>query len=130
MRYLLLDEVIELHARVMSQSGGAPGVRDMNALDSALVQPQMSFGGKELHPTIAEKAAALCYSLVMNHPFVDGNKRVGHAATETFLVLNGWELDASVDESEQTIMELAASTLSRQQLLNWISARLRPMSAP
>ena len=64
----------------------------------------MSFGGAELYPTLAEKAAALCFSLVMNHPFVDGNKRIGHAAMETFLVMNGFEMNADVDDSESTIL--------------------------
>src|SRR5690242_19069572 len=101
MRYLTLSEVLEMHRLVLEQSGGAGGVRDQNALESALAQPQMSFGGEELYPTLVEKASALAFSLVMNHPFVDGNKRVGHAAMETFLVLNGYEIHASVDEQEQ-----------------------------
>ena len=71
----------------------------------------MTFGGQELYPGLADKAAALGFSLVCNHPFVDGNKRVGHAAMETFLVLNGWELAAGVDEQEQVILRLAAGAL-------------------
>ena len=81
----------------------APGVRDLNALDSALAQPRMTFGGADLYPTVVEKAAALGFSLVMNHPFVDGNKRIGHAAMETFLVLNGYEIIASADEQERVV---------------------------
>ena len=88
MRYLTLSEVLELHRRVIDQTGGAEGVRDLRGVESAIAQPQMSFDGKHLYPTIEEAAAALCYSLVTNHSFVDGNKRVGHAALETFLVLN------------------------------------------
>lgn len=68
----------------------------------------MSFGGTELYPTLAKKAAALCLSLVMNHPFVDGNKRIGHAAMETFLVMNEFELNADVDDSESVILRIAA----------------------
>jgi len=87
MRYLTLKEVLELHRLILEQSGGMQGVRYLGGLESALAQPQMTFGGQELYPTLAEKAAALGFSLVCNHPFVDGNKRIGHAAMETFLVL-------------------------------------------
>src|SRR5436190_9954800 len=107
-RYLTLEEVLDLHRLALEQSSGLGGVRDLGGLESALAQPQMTFGGQELYPSLAEKAAALGFSLVCNHPFVDGNKRVGHAAMETVLVLNGWELAAGVDEQEQVILRLAA----------------------
>ena len=100
MRYLSLSAILKLHESVLQRSGGATGIRDIRSLESAIAQPQMTFGGIELYPTIEEKAAALCFSLVMNHPFIDGNKRIGHAAMETFLVLNDKELDASVDNGE------------------------------
>ncbi len=125
MRYLTFDETLELHRRLLDQTGGSAEIRDLGALESALAQPQMAFGGDELYPTLEEKASALCFSLVMNHPFVDGNKRIGHAAMETFLVLNGWELVATVDDAEKTILSLAAGELSRQRLLNWVKAHLR-----
>jgi death on curing protein len=80
----------------------------------------MSFGGTELYPTLAEKAAALCYSLVMNHSFVDGNKRIGHAAMETFLIINGFELNAGVDDSETLILRLAAGELERVTFTTWV----------
>ena len=120
MRYLTLGELIELHRQVMEQSGGTDGIRDLGLAESALAQPQMSFGGKELYPTLAEKAAALCFSLVMNHPFVDGNKRIGHAAMETFLVMNGFELNADVDDSESVILRLAAGELERIPFTEWV----------
>src|SRR5262245_34159319 len=99
MRLLALAEVLELHRHVIDQSGGAAGIRDLGALEAAVAQPRMAFGGVDLNPTLAEKAAALCFSLVANHPFIDGNKRVGHAAMETLLVFNRWQLDASVDDA-------------------------------
>ena len=119
MRHLTLGELIELHRRIIEQSGGADGIRDLGLAESALAQPQMSFGGTELYPTLAEKAAALCFSLVMNHPFVDGNKRIGHAAMETFLVMNGFELNADVDDSEYVILRLAAGELERMPFTEW-----------
>jgi death-on-curing protein len=124
-RYLTLEEVLELHRLALEQSGGLGGVRDLGALDSALAQPQMAFGGQELYPTLAEKAAALAFSLVCNHPFVDGNKRVGHAVMETFLVLNGWELVAEVDDQEQVILQLAAGSLKRDEFTAWAQSHLQ-----
>ena len=120
MRYLTLSEVLDLHRLVLQQSGGMAGVRDMNALQSAIAQPEMSFGGQDLYATLAEKAACLGFSIVNNHPFVDGNKRVGHAAMETLLVLNGHELNASTDEQEQTILQLAAGSLGRSEFTEWV----------
>ncbi|HTU88759.1 MAG TPA: type II toxin-antitoxin system death-on-curing family toxin [Gemmataceae bacterium] len=124
-RYLTLEEVLELHRLALEQSGGLEGVRDLGGLDSALAQPQMTFGGEKLYPSLAEKAAALGFSLVSNHPFLDGNKRVGHAAMETFLVLNGWELAAEVDEQEQMMLRLAAGNLKREEFTGWVRSHLQ-----
>jgi death-on-curing protein len=123
-RYLILEEVLELHCLALEQSGGLAGVRDLGGLDSAISQPQMTFGGQELYPSLAEKAAALGFGLICNHPFVDGNKRVGHAALETFLVLNGWELAAGVDEQEQVILRLASGTMKRDEFAVWVRSHL------
>jgi death-on-curing protein len=120
MRYLTLAEVLELHRLLVEQSGGAEGLRDLGGLESALAQPRMTFDEKQLYPTIEEKGTALCFSLVTNHPFVDGNKRIGHAALETFLMLNGYELQASLDDAENVILSLAAGSLAREDLLAWI----------
>jgi death-on-curing protein len=127
MRYLTLGEVVELHRRVL-QGGGAPGIRDLGALDSAVAQPKATFSGSDLYPTVIEKAAALCFSLVRNHPFVDGNKRVGHAAMETFLVLNGAEIDATLDDQERLMLDLAAGRIDRAHLTDWLRHHLRPLA--
>lgn len=120
MRYLTLKEALELHRRIIRQSGGAAGIRDLGALESALAQPQMTFDERELYPTTIEKASALGFSLIKNHPFIDGNKRIGHAAMETFLILNGYEIDASVEEQEQIILDVASSKLRRENLTVWL----------
>lgn len=125
MRYLTLAEVLDLHRRVIEQSGGADGVRELGGVESAVAQPQMTFGGEELYPTFESKATALCFSLVMNHPFVDGNKRIGHAAMETFLVLNGYEVVADVDNAETVILNLAAGDVSREELLDWVTSHVQ-----
>ncbi len=129
MRYLTLTEVQDLHAFVLAQSGGAAGVRDAGGLTSAVAQPAMTFGGVDLYPTLVEKAAALAFSLINNHPFVDGNKRVGHAAMETFLVLNGHEINATVDEQEAIILQVAAGALKRPEFVEWLRAHVREMKA-
>lgn len=127
--YLDLKKVLELHQTAIAQSGGTPGLRDRGLLESAVAQPQMTFGGNDLFPTVADKAAALGFSLISNHPFVDANKRVGHAALETFLVLNGWQLNASVDEQEQVILSVANGSVARQQFAEWVNSHLQPMAS-
>lgn len=125
MRYLTLGEVVDLHRAVIEETGGASGIRDLGALESALAQPKASFGGVDLHASLADKAAALCFSLVNNHAFIDGNKRIGHAAAETFLILNGSEINAPVDEQERLMLDLASGRLTREQLAAWLLAHLR-----
>ena len=124
MRFLSLDEVLTLHEKVLERSGGSSGVRDQNALESAVAQPQMSFGGKDLYPTLADKASAMSFSLINNHPFVDGNKRIGHAAAEVFLLLNGYEIDADVDEQERVVLAVAAGEMARDEWTIWMRAHL------
>jgi len=128
MRYLTLRETLALYHRVIDQSGGSRGIRDLGAVESALAQPQMTFGGADLYPAIAEKAAVLGFSLIMNHPFIDGNKRAGHAAMEVFLMLNGYEIEAPVDEQEQVILQVASGELSREAFTDWMQAHIRSLS--
>lgn len=85
----------------------------------------MTFGGEALYPNLVEKASALCFSLVKNHPFVDGNKRVGHAVMETFLVLNGHEVDALSTEQEEVILRLAAGELNRDDFTEWMRGHIQ-----
>lgn len=119
-RYLSLIEILALHRQIIETSGGAIGIRDLGMLESAIAQPRMTFGGEELYPSLIDKAAALGFSLVMNHPFVDGNKRIAHAAMETFLVLNELEISASVYEQEQIVLALASGGLERSRFVDWL----------
>ncbi len=125
-RYLTFAEVEKLHALVIARSGGATGLRDRGGVEAAIAQPQQTFGGEDLYPTLATKAAALAFALVMNHPFVDGNKRIGHAAMEAFLMLNGQEIDATVDEQEALFLRLAAGEIKREVLEAWIRQHAVP----
>lgn len=120
MRYLSLDEVVEIYYQIMAQSGGLVGIRDVGLLESALSQPLMAFGGQSLYPTLIEKASALGFALIKNHPFLDGNKRIGHASMEVFLVLNGYEIQARIDEQEKIILDVAAGNLSREGFTTWL----------
>jgi death-on-curing protein len=107
-RYLTLSEVLELHRQIIDQFSGAMGILNLGGLESALAQPRMTFAGSDLYPTIADKAATLGFSLIQNHPFLDGNKRTGHAAMELFLVLNGFEIQVPVEQDEQVILQVAS----------------------
>jgi death-on-curing protein len=127
-RYLSLAEVLRLHDLIVSQTGGSHGLRDLGLLESALGQPQQSFGGEDLYPSLASKATALGYSLIKNHAFVDGNKRTGHAAMDAFLMLNGFELSATVDESEVEVVAVAAGERTREEFHVWVERHLVPLT--
>jgi len=119
-RFLHLGEVLELQRQLIITSGGSPGLRDLGLLEAALSQPRQTFAGEDLYPTVIDKAACLGFSLVTNHPFVDGNKRIGHAATEVMLMLNSHELRASVDAAEATILAVASGGLDRRAYTSWV----------
>ena len=129
-RYLSLAEVLRLHGRIIDETGGSDGLRDLRLLESALAQPRQTFGGADLYPTLAEKAAAAGFSLINNHPIVDGNKRIGHAVVEAMLMLNGFELSAGVDESEAEILAVAAGQRSREQFRAWIESKMVEFVGP
>lgn len=126
MRYLTLGEVVALHRAVVVATGGADGVRDLGSLESALAQLKATFDGVDLYPTLIDKAAALGFGLARNHPFIDGNKRIAHAAMAVCLELNGLAIVASVDEQERLMLDLAAGQLSRDALTSWLTAHVSP----
>ncbi|WP_255119153.1 MULTISPECIES: type II toxin-antitoxin system death-on-curing family toxin [unclassified Synechococcus] len=115
-----MAEVLSLHRRLIDQSGGLPGLRDLGLLEASLAQPRQSFAGVDLYPSLTDQAAALGFSLIQNHPFVDGNKRIGHAAMEITLLLNGFELRADVDESEAVILAVASGQMDRSAFTRWV----------
>jgi death-on-curing protein len=128
MRFLSLKDILTVHSQLIHESGGAGGIRDFGMLQSSIAQPFMMFNGKYLYDSIIEKAAAIGYSLIMNHPFVDGNKRIGHAAMELFLFLNGYEIDALIDDQERLILDVASGNISREQLTMWLERHSKPSS--
>jgi death-on-curing protein len=125
--YLSKSQVIHLHERLIDRFGGPAGLRDEGALDSALGRPQATFDGEDLYPTLAEKAAALFHSLVSNHPFLDGNKRLAAISSELFLLVNGLELAASDEDLEELVMSTARGELAVEQIAIWVDQRLTPL---
>ena len=117
--YLSVEILVEIHQRVIEEFGGDPGLRDRGMLESAVALPQSTFGGKDLHAGLAEKAAAYHFHLCANHPFVDGNKRVAVAAAELFLLINGRELTASDDEVEDLTLGVAGGRLSKEHVIEF-----------
>ena len=126
MIYLSSAAVLYLHEQLIEAFGGAAGIRDEGALESALARPRASFAGQPLYPTLFVKAAALFESLCVNHPFVDGNKRVAYAGTGLFLELNGWRLQADTEDAVAFTLEVAAGKQGKEELRVWIEQRSVP----
>ncbi|MPZ17286.1 MAG: type II toxin-antitoxin system death-on-curing family toxin [Luteitalea sp.] len=125
--YLATAQVRALHEALVRQFGGSQGIRDAGALEAALARPAMTFGGEDLYPDVHTKAGALLHSLVLNHAFVDGNKRAGVAAAELFLQLNGWLLDATDEEFEVLTLDTAQGNIEPEALAIWFRQHSRPM---
>jgi death-on-curing protein len=123
--YLSVDQVLKLHADQTSAYGGATGLRDRGSLEAAVARPAVTFGGEDLYPDIPTKAAALMHSLVLNHPFVDGNKRVGAHAAIVFAAVDGWDCLASPDELVEITLALAEGSVAVEALTIWFRQRLR-----
>lgn len=124
MKYLELDEVLRIHERLIVQYGGSFGLLNQGALESALATPQQTMFGEDLYPDSASKAAILFYLIVKNHAFMDGNKRTAFACLLRFLKMNGLVLTATHDELYQFTIDVAISVLDKDQVTDWISARL------
>jgi death on curing protein len=118
-------QLIALHEELMRSFGGRRGLRDQAALESAAARPNATFAGEDLYPDLAAKAAALMHSLVVNHAFVDGNKR-GAAAAELFVDVNGYRLNAADSDLERTAFAVARGELSAEALAIWFRQRLEP----
>jgi death-on-curing protein len=123
--YLSVAQLVELHGVLLRTFGGRGGLRDRGGLSSAAARPAATYGGDDLYPDLAAKAAALMHSLVLNHPFVDGNKRVAAAAAELFLRINGMELAASDEEFERVTLAAAAGEVEAEALGIWLRQRVR-----
>ncbi|MBC8508685.1 MAG: type II toxin-antitoxin system death-on-curing family toxin [Chloroflexi bacterium] len=119
-RYLTAEQVLFIHARMIDETGGEHGIRDLGLVQAAIARPQATFDGEELYPDLFTKAAALMESLVNNHAFLDGNKRTGIAAVALFLQINGVTLDANNPQFVAFIMQVAQSKISVGKISNWL----------
>jgi death-on-curing protein len=125
-KYLYPKQVLYLYQQIIQQSGGTVALRDEGLLESAVYRPQASFGGQDLYPDLFSKAGALGHSIVLNHPFVDGNKRVGFEAMRLMLRLNGYDLHASLEAKFDFVMEIAKGKLTEQAIADWLKRHSRP----
>lgn len=120
MKTLSKEQVLQLHDALLEEFGGTAGVRDDGLLESALNAPFATFGGQYLYPSVQEKAAQLGFGLVCNHPFTDGNKRIGAHVMLVFLAINGIELDYTQEELIDIILQIASGRAKAVDLLEWI----------
>jgi len=119
-KFLTLTEVLKVHQDQISRYGGTTGIRDIALLKSALGIPMATYGGEFLHTDVFEMAAAYLFHLVKNHPFLDGNKRVGAAGALVFLLLNGYELDAPEDDFAKMVFSVARSEIDKAEVAVFI----------
>lgn len=120
MKTLTTNQILRLHTELIAQTGGSDGIRDEGMLESALLAPFQNFDGKDMYPSIQAKAARLGYGLIQNHPFIDGNKRIGTHSMLVFLALNGIELEHTQEELIETILSVASGKTDSAGLLEWI----------
>lgn len=122
MKILNKRQILMLHRHLVDATGGSPGLRDEGLLDSALNAPFQIFSDTSAYPSLQQKAARLCYGLVKNHPFIDGNKRIGAHAMLVFLAVNGLELSYTQQELSDIILQVAAGEKEYDDLLVWLLA--------
>lgn len=120
MKYLTPEQVLFIHARLITETGGEHGVLDIGLLQSAMARPQATFDGQNLYPELFSKVAALLESLIGNHAFVDGNKRTAITAAGLFLLLNGYRLTANNQELEDFTLQCAQHLISLEQMVCWL----------
>jgi death-on-curing protein len=122
-KLLSAEEVLYLHHRLIEETGGSHGVRELGLLQSAVQSPSSGFGDQEFYPSLFEKAAVIMRSIVQNHPFVDGNKRTGISAAAMTLGINGYELTASQQEFEDFAVLVATDHPSVEEIAEWLRAK-------
>jgi len=120
MKKLTREQILAMHRELVTEFGGSEGLRDESLFESALSAPYQTFGGDYLLPTIQQKAARLGFGLIMNHPFIDGNKRIGTHAMLVTLAMNGIELEYSQEDLYTVILEVASGKISFDGLLDWV----------
>ena len=117
-------EALQIHEILINTFGGSHGIRDINLLDSALSRPFQTFDGKELYPSPIEKAASLIESILLNHPFIDGNKRTGYVIMRLFLINEGLDIKASQKDKYDFVIRIASGNFKLIDILNWLNNHL------
>ena len=130
MKYLIAEQVLFMHARLIAETGGEHGVLNLGLLQSAVARPQASFDGQALYPGLFSKAAALLESLIGNHAFVDGNKRIAITSASLFLRLNGYRLTASNQELVNFTLQCAQGLISFEQMQTWLKSHSQSLALP
>jgi len=125
-----IKEVQFLHQTLIDRFGGSEGIRDIAALESALARPFQTFDGKELYTSVLEKAAALIESILINHPFIDGNKRTGYTLLRLFLIQNGLDITASQDNKYEFVINIASGILKHEEIVSWLNSNTNKMNSP
>lgn len=125
---ITLEEALAIHAELIEATGGAHGVRDRGGLEAALARPYATFAGQDLYPDPVAKAAALLESVVMNHPFVDGNKRAGYTLARLTLMSHDLDLKASDDEEYDMVIQVATGQMDVDAIRSWMEPRVTPMN--
>jgi death-on-curing protein len=120
-----LDEVLAIHELQISEFGGSPGLRDQGLLEAALGRPLQTFDRSELYPSLEEKAAALLESIVVNHPFFDGNKRLGYVLMRLVLMEAGKDIKASQEEKYEMVIGVAKGELNAADIAKWLRERVK-----
>ncbi len=115
-----VKDVLSLHKQSIQDYGGSDGIRDLGLLESAIARPFQTFSKTDLYPTVLEKAAALAESLIINHPFVDGNKRTGLLCMVGFLILNNYKMTARPEDLYQFVIDISTGSLAFDQIVDWL----------
>jgi death-on-curing protein len=126
--FLALEQVLAIHADQIHRYGGSLGVRDLGLLQSALAMPAASFAGQYLHPTLHEMAAAYLFHLTQNHPFLDGNKRIGLAVAIAFLGLNEVWLESEPNELLEMVFKVARGEIGKPEIAVFLRERCVPFT--
>jgi len=119
MNYLTPEQVLFIHHRIIEETGGSHGIRDISLLQSAVARPESSFDGKDLYTDLVTKAASLMHSIIKNHPFVDGNKRTAITSASIFLLRNGFRVNASNRELERFTLNVASKDVELNEIAEW-----------
>jgi death on curing protein len=117
---ILLDDILQLHTDSVKKYGGAEGIKDIGLLESAIARPFQTFGGEDLYFSIFEKAAALAESLIINHPFIDGNKRTGFLAMASLLIEDGIKLTASQEDAYHFAIQISTGETKFEEIVEWL----------